>query len=162
MITCVVAMAKGNVIGAHNTLPWRMPADLRHFKALTVGKTVVMGTKTFHSIIEYRGAPLPDRQSVVLTHNKQFSYPGVEVLYEVADIPKLPGEVCIIGGAQVYNATLHLVSKLYVTEIHAVVEGDAFFPEIKPLEWREVSRQPHKADQHNPHDYDFVAYERRA
>lgn len=161
MISVVVAMAEGNVIGARSDLPWYLPADLKHFKEITSGHTVVMGRTTFESILARLGKPLPNRRNVVLTRNKSFRHEGVEVIYNEAAIYLLDDDVYVIGGAQVYTATMEMASRLYVTEVHAAIDGDAHFPEIDQTAWKETSREKHLADEKNPYDYDFVVYERQ-
>ncbi|PID99386.1 dihydrofolate reductase [Candidatus Saccharibacteria bacterium] len=161
MIAMVVAMAENGVIGSRSDLPWYLPADLRHFKKLTTGKTVVMGRTTFQSIVARLGRPLPQRRNVVLTRDQSFHYRGVETIHDVSSIAPLADDVYVIGGAQVYAAALELADVLYVTEVHAVIDGDAHFPAIDAARWREVSRVRHAADAKNQYDYDFVVYERR-
>ena len=160
MIAIVVAMAEGGVIGSHNDLPWYLPADLKHFKEITSGHTVVMGRMTFESILARLGKPLPNRRNVVLTRETAFAYEGVEIIHDVAAIPKFAEPVYVIGGAQVYAATLNMADTLYVTDVHASIKGDAHFPTIDPAQWREVSRERHTADEKNHYNYDFVVYER--
>lgn len=159
MISLIVARAENNVIGSRNDLPWYLPADLRSFKDLTTGHTVVMGRKTLESILTRLGAPLPGRRNVVLTR-QQTDYPGVEVLHDVRDISLLGDDVFVIGGAQVYAQTIDLADKLYVTEVKATIDGDAHFPEIDPKVWHEVSREPHEKDDKNQYAFDFVVYAR--
>lgn len=161
MIAMVVAMAEHNVIGQENGLPWYLPADLKHFKALTTGHTVVMGRTTFESIVARLHKPLPDRRNVVISRDRAYGYEGVEVVNDVSVALTLADDVFIIGGAQIYAATIEQADRLYVTEVHAVVPGDTYFPAIDPLLWQEVSREPHKADEKNKYDYDFVVYDRR-
>lgn len=161
MIAMVVAMAHGNVIGVKNDLPWHLPADLRHFKQLTTGKTVVMGRTTFDSIVRRLGKPLPNRRNVVLTHNPLFKPEGAEVVHDIRAVQTLAPDVYIIGGAQIYAAAFGITTRLYVTEVDADIAGDTYFPFIEPTEWREISREKHHADQENTYDYDFVIYDRR-
>ncbi len=161
MIAIVVAVAEGNVIGSKNDLPWYLPADLQHFKEITTGHTVVMGRTTFESIVERLGKPLPNRRNIVLTRDLHFVYDDVEVCHDTADIPRLDRDVYVIGGAQIYAATLERADRLYVTEVKARIQGDAYFPAIDTDAWREVSREPHMADAKNQYNYDFVVYERR-
>lgn len=160
MLYYVVAKANNNVIGSKNDLPWYLPADLKHFKQLTLGRTVVMGRKTFESIVARLGAPLPGRDNVVVTRNPEFTFPGVRVLHNIEEIYGLKGDVYNIGGAELFRATFDRADKLNVTEVHADIPGDTFFPEIDPAHWREVARESHKKDEKNPYDYDFVTYER--
>jgi len=163
MIAMVVAMARGNVIGARNDLPWYLPADLRRFKKITSGHTVVMGRTTFESILTRLGKPLPNRRNVVLTRDHSLMMDGVGVIHDVASIPRLDDDVYIIGGAQVFAATMAMAmaDRLYVTEVHADIMGDTYFPMIRPEEWYETAREKHFADEKNLYDYDFVTYDRR-
>lgn len=161
MLAIAVAKSANNVVGSRGGLPWYLPADLRHFKQLTTGHTVVMGRKTFDSIISRLGHPLPERHSIVVTRDAEFAYDGVEVMYDVASIRKLAGRVFVIGGGEVYRQTIDYADTLYVTEVHADIEGDVTFPTIEPAIWRETSRETHTRDDKNQYDYDFVTYERQ-
>ncbi len=157
MISLIVAKARNGIIGSNNDLPWYLPADLRHFKEVTMGHTVVMGRKTFESILQRLGKPLPDRKNVVITRDRLFSYPGVTIIHDVADISTL-GDCFVIGGAEIYRQTINMADRLYITEVHADIEGDTFFPDINSS-WKEISREQHQADDKNQFDYDFVVYE---
>ncbi|MCW8844354.1 MAG: type 3 dihydrofolate reductase [Gammaproteobacteria bacterium] len=159
-ISLVVAMAENGVIGRDNALPWHLPADLRHFKALTLGKPVIMGRKTHESI----GRPLPGRQNIVLTRDTAFQAPGCDVCPSLEDAKVRAGdveEIMIIGGAALYRETLVHADRIYLTEIHASIEGDTWFPEIDSATWREITRERHAADEHNALAYSFVTLERR-
>lgn len=160
MISLIVARAENNVIGSKNDLPWYLTADLKHFKELTTSQTVVMGRKTLQSIINRLGHPLPNRRNIVITRQNDFVCDGVEVLHEVSDIEKLEGEVFIIGGAEIYAQTIDIADELYVTEVKANIDGDAYFPAIDPGVWREVARESHAKDDRNQYDFDFVVFER--
>lgn len=161
MIAMVVAMAKGNVIGAKDDLPWYLPADLRRFKEITTGHTVIMGRTTFESIVARLGKPLPNRRSIVLTKNSSYSAVGAETAADLSTALASDTDVYVIGGGQIFDAALSRTDRLYVTEVHADIKGDTYFPEIDPAIWKELSREPHIADDVNPYDYDFVMYERR-
>jgi dihydrofolate reductase len=137
-----------------------LPADLKHFKEITSGHTVVMGRTTFESILKRLGNPLPNRRNVVLTRDPVFASHGVEVIHNIEDIRSLGDDIFVIGGAQVYAATIHLANRLYVTEVHTRIDGDAHFPAIDPAIWREASREKHFSDEKNQYAYDFVVYER--
>lgn len=161
MVNLIVAVANNDVIGSKNDLPWYLPADLKHFKELTTGHTVVMGRKTFESIVQRLGHPLPNRRNIVITRQTDFIHDGVEVVHRVDDIKKLNDtDIFIIGGAEIYAQTLDIADKLYVTEVKADIEGDTYFPVIDPTVWREVSREAHIKDEHNNYDLDFVVYQR--
>ena len=158
MISLIVAKAENNVIGAKNDLPWHLSADLKHFKELTTGKTVVMGLNTYRSILGRLGHALPNRRNVVIT-NDDVTLDDVELIRSTDELKTL-GDVFIIGGAMLYKTTIDIADRLYVTEVRANVDGDAYFPEIDKNVWHEVSREPHQKDDQNDHDYDFVLYQR--
>lgn len=162
MRAIVVGVAKNHAIGRRNDLPWHLRSDLKHFKALTLGKKVVMGEKTFQSILDRLGRPLPERDTIVLSRDRGFSYPGVTILNDTAQLDGIEGDLYICGGAQIYAATIASCDNLFVTEVHTVIEdADAFFPVIDQQIWQETSRETHTADQFNDYDFDFVTYERR-
>lgn len=156
----VAAVAENGVIGSRNDLPWHLPADLQHFRRITKGKTVIMGSKTFQSILARRGSPLPERKSVVITRDASFSYPDVRVLHDPQEVVGIPGDLYVIGGAQIYALLIDIADTLFLTEVHATIDGDAFFPKVDVGLWRETSRESHTADADNAYDYDFVVYER--
>ena len=155
-------MAANRVIGKGESLPWRIPADLKFFKATTLGKPVVMGRKTFASI----GKPLPGRFNIVVTRNPNFRQDGVAIASNIDAALALAtsaageGEVMVIGGAQVYAAALPSARRLYLTEVHASVAGDTHFPVVDPSQWIERSRERHRQEQPVPLDFSFVVLER--
>lgn len=164
-LAIIVAVAENRVIGNNNTLPWKLPEDLQNFKRITMGKPVVMGRKTYESI----GRPLPGRTNIVITRNVSFHAEGVQVVHSIDDALAMAseiaaragvGEVMVMGGADVYAATIPRADRLYITEVHASVEGDAVLPTIDWTCWREVSREHRVAQFPNPFDYSFVSYER--
>lgn len=163
ILTLVVARADNGVIGRDNALPWHLPADLRHFKRLTVGKPVVMGRRTFESI----GKPLPGRQNIVLTRDAQWRAAGVTVAANLAEAIAAaglqqharPDEIMIIGGAQVYAEALPSARRMYLTEVHAAPEGDTRLPGFAAAVWREVAREDFPAKGDMP-GYSFVTLER--
>ena len=158
-ISIIVAASENNVIGAAGDLPWRLSDDLRRFKTITMGKPIVMGRKTWDSI----GRPLPGRQNIVITRQAEFAAAGCDVVAskeEAIAIAGRAGEVMVIGGSQVYELFLPDTERLYLTRVHAEVEGDAFFPEISEFEWRLVSDEPRLADDRNALDHSFQIYER--
>jgi dihydrofolate reductase len=165
-LAVIVAAAENGVIGRNNALPWHLPADLQYFKRVTMGKPIVMGRKTFESI----GRPLPGRTNVVISRDPHYSAEGVQVvgsldaaLRMAEDIALIDGaeELVVIGGAEIYREALPLARRLYLTEVHAVVDGDARLPDIDWDCWREVRRERHDAEGNNPYDYSFVVFERR-
>jgi dihydrofolate reductase len=158
-LALIVAMAENRVIGRNNQLPWRIPADLRHFKALTLGKPVIMGRKTYESI----GRPLPGRNNIVISADSGYQAEGCQVVHSVEQALEAAGsceEAMIIGGANLYRQTLENADRLYLTLVKAEPEGDTWFPEIELQQWREIERQAHTADESNEYDYDFVVLER--
>jgi dihydrofolate reductase len=165
MVALVVATAENNIIGRAGQLPWgRLPADLRHFKQLTLGHPVVMGRKTYDSI----GRALPGRPNLVVTRQASWTAPGCEtqpsVLAALARAGELAGPegvVCVIGGGEIYREALRAAEVVYLTEVHGTFEGDASFPVLSPTEWREETRERHAADADNPYAYSFVTLRRR-
>ena len=159
-LSIIVAMAKNRVIGANNTLPWHLPADLKHFKTLTMGHHLIMGRKTFDSI----GKPLPGRTSVVVTRNADYAPPGVVVANSLETALSACGtdeEIFVIGGAEIYTQALELADTLYITEIKRDVAGDVSFPEFDKKEWQEISREIHHQETPESLEYHFVEYRRK-
>lgn len=155
IVSLVVARADNGVIGKDNALPWRIPADLKHFKRLTLGKPVVMGRRTFESI----GKPLPGRENIVLTRDREWNAEGVTVAATLAEALAGRPEVAIIGGAQVYAEAMIFATHVYLTEVHAAPDGDTLMPPFGP-DWRETAREGHAAAGDVP-GYSFVTLERR-
>lgn len=158
-LSAIVAMSENRVIGIDNQLPWRIPADLKHFKTITTGHPILMGRKTFESI----GRPLPNRTNIILTRNANYDAPGCVVVTSIDDaIAKADPatEIFIIGGAEIYQQCLARVDQLYLTIVHEQFEGDAFFPELNSMEWREEDRVDHVADNENPYAYSFIKLRR--
>ncbi len=159
-ISILVAMARNRTIGVNNTLPWRCPDDLKHFKALTMGHHMIMGRKTFDSI----GKPLPGRTTVVVTRDRNLKVEGCVVVNSLQDaITACQGdnEVFIVGGADIYAQSLQLADTLYITEIQQEVEGDAHFPEFDRSAWQETAREVRSQETPQRLDYHFVAYRRK-
>jgi len=161
IVSQIVAVGRRNEIGKDGAMPWHLPADLRHFKANTLGKPVLMGRKTLAAI----GRPLPERRNLVLTRDAAFKAAGCETVtsLEQALLLAAPAEeLMVIGGGEVYRLAWARTDRIYLTRIEADVEGaDTFFQELDPQEWREMGRDGHKADAKNPYDYAFLTYERR-
>jgi len=158
-IALVVAMAENRVIGRNNQLPWHIPADLRHFKSLTMGKPIIMGRRTYESI----GRPLPGRDNIVITADSLYQAEGCQVVHSIDQALQAAGrceEAMIIGGANLYRQTLKDADRLYLTRVKAEPQGDTWFPEIESQQWREIERETHKADESNEYDYDFVVLDR--
>ena len=165
-LAVIVAAAENGVIGRNNALPWHLSEDLQHFKRVTMGKPIVMGRKTFESI----GRPLPGRTNIVITRREDYQAGGVRVVAGLDDALRLAEDVAlidgveelvVIGGAEIYAAALPRAQRLYLTEVHADVAGDAVLPAVDWSEWREISRERHAAVPPNPYDYSFVLLERR-
>lgn len=166
-IVLVAAVAKNGVIGADNDMPWRLPTDLKHFKALTVGKPVIMGRKTFQSL----GKPLPGRPNLVLTRDERFSADGIEVFSSLSSalvrcevlLTELQvDDIMIIGGGQIYRSALEVADRLEITEVDAEPEGDTTFPEINPSIWEETARRSGEQTEKDSAGFEFVTYQRRA
>ena len=154
--TIIVAIDAARGIGFRNTLPWRLPEDLAHFKRLTTGHTIIMGRKTFDSI----GRPLPNRRSIVITRNPDWRHAGVESAPSLAAALQLvEGQAFVIGGAQIYTEALPQAERLVVTEIAKTFECDAHFPPLDPGQWRETARETHRSEGAG-FDYAFVTYEK--
>ena len=154
-ISIVVAMSNNGVIGRDGDLPWHLSADLRHFKAITMGKPIVMGRVTHESI----GRILPGRENIILTQNENYQSEGCTIINDLNQVIARSedlDEIMIIGGAQLYKDTLGLANCLFITEVHADVEGDVYFPEFDRGNWQEIERQFFRADDNNEFDYSFV------
>lgn len=159
-LSILAAVAKNKVIGKDNQLVWHLPADLKHFRELTTGETVVMGRKTFESI----GKALPGRRNIVVTRRQGYQAPGCEVVHsleEAAEAGEQDDNVFIIGGGEIYRQAMSIAGTLYITEIHQDFTGDTVFPGIDPDIWMETFREDHRADDRNPYDYSFITYQRR-
>ncbi len=141
-VAIIAALASNRIIGSRGTLPWHLPEDLKHFKELTSGCPVIMGRKTFESILAALGNPLPNRRSVVVTRSAHYSSPGCETVSSLAEAVQLAGrhQAFIIGGAEIYAQALTLADNMYLTQIHARFDGDAWFPEFDKSEWLETAR----------------------
>ncbi len=155
-VSIIAAVAKNGVIGKENALPWYLPEDLKRFRNLTSGKTVLMGRKTFESIIARNGKPLPNRKNVVITKQKEYQVPeGVTVYNDIEKaLRELKNEdLCIIGGGDIYKQTIDAGDFLYITHVDQEFEGDVYFPEIDASKWKKVLEEKHEG-------YSFATYER--
>lgn len=158
-LSAIVAMASNRVIGTHNQLPWRLPADLARFKRLTLGHTLVMGRKTYESI----GRPLPGRTTIVVTRQWDYAPPGVKVAHSVDEALALAqgdDEVFIAGGAELYAQTMDRLDRLYLTLIERELPGDTFFPEVDLSTWRLLEQEHHPASTPDALPFTFLTYER--
>ena len=162
MISIIVAIAENYAIGKKGDLLCHLPADLKHFKDITTGKTVLMGERTFFSLPKH---PLPNRRNIVLTDVPGKTFDGAEAVYSLDELcAKVQGEeeAFVIGGGMVYRQMIERADKLYITHIHHSWEdADTFFPEINPAVWKQLSAERHEADDKNPYDYTFATYGRR-
>lgn len=158
-ITIVVATDERHAIGRDGQLPWRLPEDLRRFRALTLGKPVVMGRKTWDSI----GRPLPGRLNVVVTRQRGLELPGAIVVNSLNEALAVAGdavEVCVIGGAEIYALALPLADTVHLTRVHATVDADTYFPALDPAQWQQVACEERAADERHAHGFAFVELRR--
>ena len=157
-LSLIAAIARNGVIGRGNSLPWRLSADLKRFRALTMGHPIIMGRKTFESL----GRPLPGRENIVVTRDPGYAPAGCRVVRSIEEAISACGgaeQAFVIGGAELYAQTLPLVSTLYITEVDIDAEGDTRFPDFDRMRFIEVSREHHAADETNPVPHDFVVYQ---
>ena len=160
MLSIIVAVSENNVVGKENKLPWKLSADLRRLKSLTMGHHIIMGRKTWESL----GRPLPGRINVIITSDKNYIAEGgvvVHSLKEAQTVSSFDDEIFIFGGGKIFKEAMPLVQKIYMTKVHSIIEGDIYFPVINMKEWNETAREDFKADEKNQYDYSFVILERR-
>lgn len=162
MLSIIVAIAKNNVIGKDNKLIWHLPEDLKRFKKITTGHTIIMGRKTFESL----GRVLPNRKHIVLCNDAQLNIDdkNVEIINSVDKLEKYENsenENFVIGGASIYKLLLPKTNKLYITRINQEFEGDVYFPEINESEWKIVEQEKGIKDENNPYDYEYITYVRK-
>lgn len=160
-ISIIAAASENNVIGNNGKLPWNLPADFQHMKQLTMGHPLIMGRKTHESI----GRVLPGRRNIVITR-QAVTYPSCEIVTSLeealAAVKNDPsGEAFIFGGGEIYAQAMDKAQRIYLTRVHAMVEGDAFFPEIDVKKWKESGREDHPKDARNQYGYSFIAYEKK-
>ncbi|OUS75324.1 dihydrofolate reductase [Paenibacillus sp. MY03] len=160
-ITLIAAMDRNRTIGKGNAMPWKLPAEMAFFKANTLGKTVLMGRKTFESL---GGKPLPNRRNIVLTRQKDLELPGSEIVHSVEEALRLipeDEELMIIGGSDIYAQFLPYANKILLTEVETeIIGGDAAFPEFNPKEWRRIVGDRKEPDERNAYAFTFVTHER--
>ncbi len=161
-LSIIAAVANSSVIGNQNRLIWHMPADLKRFKNMTMGHTLIMGRKTFQSI----GKPLPGRKTIVITTRAELDTQGcakASSFKEAIKLVKDEKEVFVAGGAEIYNQAIesYYTKKIILTRIFANFEGDAFFPDIDPEKWELVEREDYEADKKHPYPYSFMVYKRK-
>ena len=162
MLSIIVAVAKNNVIGKDNKLIWHLPEDLKRFKRITTGHTIIMGRKTFESL----GRVLPNRKHIILCNDMEMNIndENVEVLEDISmlkDYINSEEEHFVIGGATIYKLLMPYANKLYLTLIHEEFEGDVYFPEIKKEDWKIVDREEGLKNEENPFDYEYITFERK-
>lgn len=162
-ITVIVAVAENGVIGRDNNVPWHLPKDLKRFKELTTGHTVIMGRKTFDSIDR---RPLRNRRCIIVTRNPDYQPAGVETADSVETALQKAGKagdhhVFVAGGRKIYEVALALADEVQLTRVHAAVEGDVFFPTLPPEQWDMVETERHEADERHAHAFTFQRYARR-
>jgi len=163
-LAMIAAMAKNRIIGSDNDMPWHLPDDLKFFKSVTTGKPVIMGRKTFESI---GSRPLPNRVNYVISRQLDYECEGAVLVSSVEQALTLiestgddPDEVIIMGGGQLYKQILPKADKLYITRIHADIEGDTYFPDWTAFQWSEVARVHHAKDERHAYEFDFITLER--
>jgi len=160
-ISMIAAMTDARVIGIENRLPWKLPNDMKWFRQHTLGKPIIMGRKTFES---FGSKPLPDRTNIIITRDESYHANGSVVVHSIEEALQAAGEVnevMIIGGASFYEQMLPRADRLYLTFVHADVQGDAWFPEIDFSQWQEVEHIDNEADEKNPLAHSFVILERK-
>jgi dihydrofolate reductase len=157
-ISIIAAIAKNNAIGLNNQLIWHLPNDLQFFKETTINSAIIMGRKTFDSI----GKALPKRKNIIITANPNYSVPGAVVVQNLKDAIAHADseEVFIVGGASIYEQSMAMANRLYITHVHHTFKGDTFFPAIDPKVWKETSREDHFKDEKHAYDFSFVIYEK--
>ena len=160
LVSVIVAMAQNGVIGCANTLPWRLPEDLKRFRAFTLNKPILMGRKTFESL----GHPLPGRANLVMTRDRGWFSHGVIIVHSVEEAlvqAAASDEVVAIGGAQIYRLVLPFARRIYLTHVHADVPGDTYFPDFDATQWADIDCSTHPADDEHAYPVTFVTLERR-
>ncbi|MDD4319260.1 MAG: dihydrofolate reductase [Candidatus Peribacteraceae bacterium] len=163
IISLIVAASENNVIGKDGRLPWSLPNDLKFFRERTEGKPVLMGRKTYESI----GRPLPNRENIVITRRQGLKIPGCTVVHSLAEALKYceerlhAKELFVIGGSEIFQQALPLANRVYLTRVHAQIEGDAFFPVLSRDDWNEVQRDEHAEDPQHLYSFMFQLFERR-
>ena len=159
MISIIVAAAENGAIGSDNRLPWHLPDDLKRFKALSLGKPIVMGRRTFDSI----GRPLPGRTNIVVSRQAGLAIEGVRVVQSLDAALAAAGsvpEIVVIGGAEIFRQVLPRTDTIHLTRVHAHVDGDVFFPALDPAQWREADVEHHGADERHQYAFSFVTLQR--
>ena len=160
-IAMIAAVAENRAIGIDNKMPWYLPGDLRYFKAVTMGKPIIMGRKTFESL----GKPLPGRTNIVITRDKAYHFDGIKVAHSLGDALSLAEDIAlidgvqelmVIGGAEIYRQALPRAERLYLTKVYKSFEGDAFFPEFDESQWQETFREDHQTEDEQHLTYSYL------
>lgn len=162
LISLIAAATENNVIGKNNDLPWNLPDDMKFFVQTTRGHHILMGRKNLQSF----GKLLPNRTNIVLTSNRDFTFEDAVIKHDLKDAIDFAArrgekELMIIGGGEIYKQALAIADRIYLTRIHAVIEGDTFFPELDKNEWKEISSNYHPKDERHPYDFTFKVLERK-
>ncbi|MGP4079620.1 dihydrofolate reductase [Pseudalkalibacillus sp. R45] len=158
MISLLLAMGMDRVMGKDNDLPWHLPEDLKWFKRVSSGHTIIMGRKTYESI----GKPLPNRKNVIVTNDKNYEAEGCVVTHSLDEALRQDGEeLIVIGGAEIFKQVLEKASRIYLTYIDEEFEGDTYFPELDESKWELKSKEKGIKDEKNPYDYYFMIYDRK-
>ena len=163
MISLIAAVSKNNVIGNNGEIPWHLPNDSKHFASITKGHTVVMGRKTYESIITHLGKPLPERKNIIITRDTSYQVPGATVVHSVEEAIKECAnekEAFVIGGGEILKLAIPYLNRMYLTHVEAEVPADSFFPEFNPKEWEVVSEKFHPKDEKHPYNFTFKVYEK--
>lgn len=164
IISLIAAASKNRVIGNNGEIPWYLPDDFKHFAKITKGHTVIMGQKTYESIIKSLGHPLPDRKNIILSFQADFIAPGCTVFNSIEkalDEVKEEKEVFIIGGGKIYESFLPYANKIYLTEVNIECVGDTYFPDFKRDEWKELAKEEHAKDERHAYDFTFLEFVKR-
>lgn len=165
MISIIVATSKNGVIGKNGEIPWYLPDDLKHFAKITREHTVIMGRKTYESIVKRLGHSLPDRENIVITSQDDFNTPGCTVVKSIDDVIKKfstnAEEVFVIGGGEIYKQFLQSADKLYITEVEIDCIGDVFFPQYNKDDWKEISSEDHSKDEKHLYNFTFLEFLRK-
>lgn len=160
LISIIAAMTDDRVIGINNSLPWKLPSDMKWFRQQTLGKPILMGRKTFES---FGSRPLPERTNIIVTRDHAYQAEGAVVVHSIDEALQAAGkveEIMIIGGASFYQQTLPQVRRMYLTRVHADVAGDAWFPEFDESQWLQVKRIDCEADERNAYAHSFIILQR--
>ncbi|MFA6797485.1 MAG: dihydrofolate reductase [Candidatus Paceibacterota bacterium] len=165
MISIIVATSKNGVIGKNGEIPWYLPDDLKHFAKITREHTVVMGRKTYESIVKRLGSPLPDRENIIVTTQEDYKAPGCTVVKSIDDVIKKfstnSEEIFVIGGGEIYKQFLQFANKLYITEVKIDCIGDISFPQYNKNEWKETTSAHHYRDEKHLYEFTFLEFVRK-